>query len=249
MKNNWHGIREEFSEEGGGGSGGGEGQQQQTQAPVIDYDKLSQSIAGAIPQPQQQVIQAPRSNEDIEREYKQRTKYPEYGVEQLKPLLGENVTPEQAAHFQKAIIEPLLQHVFATNGLMLNFSLGDLKKEYDGQMAPLRTDYQERQFEKGVKEITTKFPGLKGQESTVKTVANAIQSQGLDLSKMTRDQRMEFVANEAGKLLKNANPNFSLQQASNQNAGGAPFGALNGNSGGSSGGGGQKQKNPWDGLF
>lgn len=241
---------EDFNPEGGGT--GGDLQQQQA-APAIDYNKmgesLAQHLAGALPQPApaptQQVY---RSQEDIEKEYRQKTHYPTYDVNALRPLFGDAVTPEQAQHFQNAIIEPLLKHAFATNGLMLQYQMQEMQQKYDQRLSPILSDYEERRLEKGINELTGKFGGLKGQEAAVRMVINGIQAQGLDLSKMTRDQRMEFVANQTANLLKGSNPNFSLQTQPNQNNGGGLNGMLNGGSGGASGGGGGQQSKKKDAM-
>jgi hypothetical protein len=251
MKRNWHGIMGEF--DAGGGSGGDAGAQPQAQAaPQLDYDKMGQTLAthlaSALPQPQPQAPQVYKTQEDIEREYRQRTHYPTYNEQALRPLFGDSVTPEQAQHFQTNIIEPLLKHVFATNGLMLNYQLQDLQQRYDQRLTPILSDYEERRLEKGITELTGKYSGLKGQEQAVKMVINGIQAQGLDLSKMTREQRMEFVANQTANLLRGSNPNFSLQTQPNQNAGGGLNGMLNGGSGGASGGGGGQQSNKKAGM-
>lgn len=243
---------EDFNPEGGSGSGGDLGQQQQQAAPSLDYDKMGQSLAqhlaGAIPQPQQPQAPVYRSQEDIEKEFRQKTFYPSYDVNALKPLLGDAVTPEQAQHFQNAIIEPLLKHVFATNGMAVQHMLADLRQQYDQRLTPILSDFEERRLEKGINELTGKFGGLKGQEAAVRMVINGIQAQGLDLSRMTRDQRMEFIANQTANLLRGSNPNFSLQTQPNQNAGGGLNGMLNGGSGGASGGGGGQQSKKKDAM-
>lgn len=235
-----------MNEEGGDGSanGGGHGDANANAnaSPQLDYTKMAEAFAQAIPrnEPQQPNTQIQLSPEEQERQWRQQTQYPTLTTDHLRPLLGDTVTSEHAAAFDK-IMQLYLPHIHRVGGLMGQM----MREDIDSRYAPALTLVQEREQEKFFGKVTTQYPSLKGKEQVLEFAVNQVRSQGGFPKGTPVEAGVQKIASLCESLLKGVDPNFSLANGTRTNANGAyqqPAGMLNGGGGTSSGGGGGQQK-------
>lgn len=265
---NWHNysLADELGEFGGGGSGHEEEEfeplfEEQTEegslnpgealpsekAPSsgIDYNRMAEAFAKAIPQPAQ--AQTPQQKELTPEEFDKLTKkfVPDETV--AKAFFGEQVTPAQIEAL-KALTNGIYQHFYASTGLLLKNELGTLEQ----RLSPFEAHLAEQRTKAFTDELVSRAPALKQHKNLITGAIQSLKASNWQPQGLTEaDQKLEAmrtVAKMVENHVKQFNPQFSVSTSGGRGRMPQQASMSGGGSGGGSYGG-STPKKAWQTVF
>jgi len=207
-----------------------------TPAGGIDYNKLAEtvarSVAGAVPQQQQQ---QPQTMTD--EEFRKHTKYFAVTPEHVQQLFNADATPEQRVQMLQSMLDGAVQHALSVAALMTKRT----EMQFQQRLTPIEQERQTQARNKYVDGIVKLAPQLKSSRQVIEAAMTHLAQSGYQSQGLKQDQ-IAILKTVQG-MMRTINPDFKLQLSSRGgNRANLPksAGAVNG-AGGSGGGGNNKQ--------
>lgn len=212
---------------------------------AIDYNRMAEAFAKAIPQPAQ--APAPQQKDLTPEEFDKLTKkfVPDETV--AKAFFGEQATPAQIEAL-KAFTNGIYQHFYASTGMLLKNELGTLEQ----RLTPFEAHLAEQRTKAFTDELVSRAPALKKHKNLVAGAIQTLKASNWQPQGLTEsDQKLEAmrtVAKMVESHVKQFDPQFSVSASGGR--GRMPQQAAM--SGGGSGGGsygGSAPKKAWQTVF
>ncbi len=185
----------------------GDGQQQQA-PPAVDpaalASQVAEHVASQMQQFQQQAPARDLSPEEIKKHY-QIWDPDDNFVNELNAIADPDATPGQRKKILESIRDGIMQQSFRATQLVAE----QIRQELRAEFAPAHEFAQQRKAKAALKEMTTKYPGLEGQDELIGMVTSQLTQAGF--KPKSRDEAFEKVAKTAEAILKKIDPTFELK--------------------------------------
>jgi hypothetical protein len=186
-----------------------QGEGQQTPAPAaVDPAALAAQVAEQVTSQMQQfqpaAPQRELSPEEIRKHY-QIWDPDDSFVNELNLIADPDATPAQRKKILENIRDGIMQQSFRATQLVAE----QIRQELRAEFAPAHEFAQQRKAKAALKEMTTKYPGLEGQDELIGMVTSQLTQAGF--KPKSRDEAFEKVAKTAEAILKKIDPTFELK--------------------------------------
>jgi hypothetical protein len=131
---------------------------------------------------------------------------------QLISLMRDPETPPaQAQAAMQQLMDNMMQRSLQLSGQAVKSEFS----QFTPQLQALQQAHQEQQITSLVTETMRKFPALKGKAQVVRRALNELGQQGI--SPRSKTEAMKLLAKQAGRTIRQIDPNFSLKTQKSSN--------------------------------